>query len=95
MRIDASSSLIPLDRGARTGRPVTPVHEIRQEFERAAEQRPRGAGSYSLPMLVVDDGGYSRPLGSRAVQALASYAATASLTADPDAPEVLGLDLYA
>lgn len=36
-----------------------------------------------------------RPLNSRAVQALQSYGTTASFSADLDAQEVLGLDLYA
>lgn len=36
-----------------------------------------------------------RPLSSRAAQALQSYGTTASFTADLDANEVLGLDLYA
>ena len=36
-----------------------------------------------------------RPLTSRASQALQSYGTTASFTADLDAHEVLGLDLYA
>ena len=36
-----------------------------------------------------------RPLTSRATQALQSYGTTASFTADLDAHEVLGLDLYA
>ena len=36
-----------------------------------------------------------RPLTSRATQALQSYGSTASFTADLDAHEVLGLDLYA
>lgn len=38
---------------------------------------------------------YERPPSGRASQALASYTSTAQLGADPDAPEVLGLDLYA
>ncbi|QGZ32653.1 hypothetical protein GQA94_09940 [Stutzerimonas stutzeri] len=36
-----------------------------------------------------------RPLSSRASQALQSYGTTASFSADLDAHEVLGLDLYA
>lgn len=36
-----------------------------------------------------------RPLTSRATQALQSYGSTASFTADLEAHEVLGLDLYA
>lgn len=36
-----------------------------------------------------------RPLTSRATQALQSYGTTASFSADLDAHEVLGLDLYA
>jgi hypothetical protein len=36
-----------------------------------------------------------RPLTSRAAQALQSYGTTASFSADIDAYEVLGLDLYA
>jgi hypothetical protein len=36
-----------------------------------------------------------RPLNSRAAQALQSYGTTASFSADLDAHEVLGLDLYA
>jgi hypothetical protein len=36
-----------------------------------------------------------RPLTNRAAQALQSYGTTASFSADIDAHEVLGLDLYA
>ena len=36
-----------------------------------------------------------RPMSSRVAQALASYTSTASFRSDPDAAEVLGLDLYA
>ncbi|RJG10195.1 hypothetical protein D3879_19395 [Pseudomonas cavernicola] len=36
-----------------------------------------------------------RSVSNRAAQALASYATTASYVGEADAPEVLGLDLYA
>lgn len=38
---------------------------------------------------------YRPALSARASQALASYSSTAQLPSDPDAAEVLGLDLYA
>lgn len=38
---------------------------------------------------------YERPPGGRVSQALASYTSTANLVREADAPEVLGLDLYA
>jgi hypothetical protein len=52
------------------------------------------AGSEYLPARAQDL--YpSRPVSSRAAQALASYGSTASLPVDPDAAQILGLDLYA
>lgn len=38
---------------------------------------------------------FDRPLSARASQALASYQMTAAISTDFDAPEVVGLDLYA
>ncbi|SDH59145.1 hypothetical protein [Pseudomonas panipatensis] len=50
----------------------------------------------SLPIVFNDSLSYQRPLSSRAAQALASYSSTANLPLSAnDAPEVLGIDLYA
>lgn len=52
------------------------------------------AGSENLPARA-QDLYQSRPVSARAAQALASYGSTASLPVDPDAAQILGLDLYA
>lgn len=52
------------------------------------------AGSENLPARA-QDLYQARPVSSRAAQALASYGSTASLPVDPDAAQILGLDLYA
>lgn len=38
---------------------------------------------------------YERPLSNKVAQALASYSSTAGMAGNPDAHEVLGLDLFA
>jgi hypothetical protein len=52
------------------------------------------AGSENLPARP-QDLYQAFPVSSRAAQALASYGSTASLPVDPDAAQILGLDLYA
>ncbi|MBO3274795.1 hypothetical protein [Pseudomonas schmalbachii] len=95
MRIDAANSLT-LDRAPRPGRVVTPVREVQGEYQPVArEPRRAESGSYRLPVSLRDEFDQQRPLDNRAAQALASYASTASLSVDIDAPEVLGIDLYA
>ncbi|MDF3935243.1 hypothetical protein [Pseudomonas citronellolis] len=70
-----------------------------QGFEQQPQQRQvqaSNASAGSLPIVLSDSLAYQRPLSSRAAQALASYSSTANLpVASYDAPEVLGIDLYA
>ena len=51
-------------------------------------------GSENLPARA-QDLYQARPVSSRAAQALASYGSTANMPVDPDASQVLGLDLFA
>lgn len=53
------------------------------------------ASSYGVPATLRDNLEYQRPLSSRAAQALASYASTASMAGPYEGQEVVGLDLYA
>lgn len=55
-----------------------------EAYQRLAEQRQQNLKDV-----------YERPLTSKVAQALASYGSTASMTANLDAHEVLGLDLFA
>lgn len=55
-----------------------------EAYQRLAEQRQQDLKDV-----------YERPLSSKVAQALASYGSTASITANQDAHEVLGLDLFA
>ncbi|MED5607004.1 hypothetical protein VV867_04800 [Pseudomonas sp. JH-2] len=70
-----------------------------QGFEQQAQTRyvePGNAGTGSLPIVLSDVLAYQRPVSNRAAQALASYSSTANLPLGGyDAPEVLGIDLYA
>lgn len=70
-----------------------------QGLEQQAQTRyvePGNAGSGSLPIVLSDVLAYQRPVSNRAAQALASYRSTANLPLGGyDAPEVLGIDLYA
>ncbi|NQD96105.1 hypothetical protein HP532_25925 [Pseudomonas sp. CrR25] len=52
------------------------------------------AGGDSLPARP-QDLKYQAALSSRAAQAIASYSSTATFVSESDAPQVLGLDLYA
>tara|TARA_Y100001949_G_scaffold175878_1_gene186928 strand:+ start:11272 stop:11634 length:363 start_codon:yes stop_codon:yes gene_type:complete len=79
---------------------VTPASQADSTYEHLA----RGSKSQSADYGSVISGDFmparfeammERPLTSRATQALQSYGTTASFTADLDAHEVLGLDLYA
>tara|TARA_R100000541_G_scaffold3093_3_gene10128 strand:+ start:39863 stop:40225 length:363 start_codon:yes stop_codon:yes gene_type:complete len=79
---------------------VTPGSQADSTYEHLA----RGGKSQSADYGSVISGDFmparfeammERPLTSRATQALQSYGTTASFTADLDAHEVLGLDLYA
>ncbi|MBU3057686.1 hypothetical protein [Pseudomonas indica] len=68
-----------------------------QGFEQTPQLRrvqPGSASGESLPVPVNEPTDRSA-MTSRAAQALASYSTTASFASDVDAPEVLGLDLYA
>nr|WP_294978779.1 hypothetical protein [uncultured Pseudomonas sp.] len=69
-----------------------------QGFEPEPQARRVEAGSassYGMPVTLRDNLEYQRPLSSRAAQALASYASTASMAGPYEGQEVLGLDLYA
>jgi hypothetical protein len=69
-----------------------------QGFEQTPQQRrvqANNAGSENLPARTLSYSSQDAPLNRRAAQALASYGNTASYVSDLDAPEVLGLDLYA
>lgn len=68
-----------------------------QGLEQAAQLRRVQASSGSTDSLParLNDSIYQSGLSSRAAQAIASYSSTASLIAEPDAQQVLGLDLYA
>jgi hypothetical protein len=79
---------------------VTPASQADSTYEHLA----RGGKSQSADSGSVISGDFmpsrfeammERPLTSRATQALQSYGTTAGFTADLDAHEVLGLDLYA
>ena len=68
-----------------------------QGFEALPQPRKvqaSSAGSENLPARS-QAYAYQQPVGGRVGQALASYTSTANLVRDTDAPEVLGLDLYA
>lgn len=75
--------------------PATPAST--QGFEQTAQPckvEASNASSNSLPARPQDIV-QQRNLSNRAYQAMASYASTASFASETDAPEVLGLDLYA
>lgn len=74
-----------------------------QGFERLAQDRQVEQGSFSSQAYQqlaeqrqqqLKDV-YERPVTSKVAQALASYGSTAAMTANLDAHEVLGLDLFA
>lgn len=101
MRIDGySSSYHPQLPGPRpgAGSPTPPAQAV--EPQRSAPQAANQAERYQqlaaqrvapAPDSLVQQ----RPLSAQAAQAIASYTTTASHGGDPDALEVLGLDLYA
>jgi hypothetical protein len=66
-------------------------------LEQAAQLRRVQASSGSSDSFParLKDSDYQPALSSRAAQAIASYSSTATLVAEPDAQQVLGLDLYA
>lgn len=69
-----------------------------QGLESTPQQRrvqAANASSDSLPARTQDFVSRDPQISSRAAQALASYGTTASFVREQDAPEVLGLDLYA
>ena len=79
---------------------VTPVSQTEFTYEHLS--RPTRSESADDASVISGDfmparfeAMMERPLTSRASQALQSYGSTASFTADLDAHEVLGLDLYA
>ncbi len=79
------------------------LREVEAGTSRNDSQRPARESSRSEPVALAGElyrpiryeAAAERPLSSRAAQALASYNLTASFAVDPDAAEVLGLDLYA
>lgn len=79
---------------------VTPVSQPDSTYEHLS--RPSKSESTDYGSVISGDfmparfeAMMDRSLSSRAAQALQSYGSTASFTADVDAHEVLGLDLYA
>lgn len=80
----------------RREQPSTPSST--QGYEQTAQPRRVQASNSSgdsLPLRPQDLIQQQRTISNRAAQAIASYSATASFSAEYDAPEVLGLDLYA
>lgn len=80
---------------ARREQPAAPASS--QGFGQTPQARrvqASSAGTDSLPARP-QDLGYQRALSSRAAQAIASYSSTATFASEPDAQQVLGLDLYA
>lgn len=111
MRIDSPTSFSSLDRGARAAvTPLRDVQrDLEQRREQPSlpassqglETTPQvrrvqasNASSDSLPARLQEQLS-QRGLSNRANQALASYGSTAGFSEQPDAQEVLGLDLYA
>lgn len=73
-----------------------------QGFERVAQPRQVEQGYLSAQdyqrmgeRVQTSEDAFGRPLTSRVAQALASYGSTAGMGVNPDASEVLGLDLFA
>ncbi|WP_044873734.1 hypothetical protein [Pseudomonas sp. LFM046] len=80
---------------ARRDQPSTPSST--QGYEQIAQARRVQAGNApgeSLPSRP-QDLIQQRGISNRAAQAIASYSTTARFAVETDAPEVLGLDLYA
>lgn len=79
---------------------VTPSSQSESTYEHLA-RRPQSESTDYGSVISGDfmparfEAMMERPLTSRATQALQSYGTTASFSADLDANEVLGLDLYA
>ncbi|BBT15381.1 hypothetical protein WP8S17C03_14300 [Metapseudomonas otitidis] len=82
---------------ARRDTPSSPGNT--QGFEQVAQPRKVEAGNASSNALPARPQDLQQPavrnLSNRAYQAIASYSSTASFASEADAPEVLGLDLYA
>ncbi|MGQ7817605.1 hypothetical protein ACUTAH_18415 [Metapseudomonas furukawaii] len=82
---------------ARREQPASPSST--QGYEQSAQPRRVQAGNASGDSLPVRPQDLTQPqrnaVGNRAAQAIASYTTTASFAFEADAPEVLGLDLYA
>ncbi|MCQ4320410.1 hypothetical protein [Stutzerimonas stutzeri] len=79
---------------------VTPASQADATYEHLARRSKSESTDYASVisrdfMPARFEAMMERPLTSRATQALQSYGTTASFTADLDAHEVLGLDLYA
>lgn len=79
---------------------VTPSSETESTYEHLSRRHKSESTDYGSVisgdfMPARFEAMMERPLTSRATQALQSYGSTASFTADLDANEVLGLDLYA
>lgn len=88
---------IQREQEARREQPASPSST--QGYEQAPQPRRVQASNNAgenLPVRPQDlNPQQQRYTSARAAQAIASYSTTASFAADYDAPEVLGLDLYA
>jgi hypothetical protein len=86
---------VPRDIEQRREQPASPASS--QGFEVAPQERRVQASNASSDSLPARQQEQLNPRGltNRANQALASYGSTAAYGVQPDAQEVLGLDLYA
>ena len=78
----------------------TSTNRSKPDFEQLLRRQPSEpggeAGSRPIELMPARfEALFERPLSTRASQALASYSMTAAISVDYDAPEVVGLDLYA
>jgi hypothetical protein len=78
----------------------TAAKRSKPDFEQLLRRQPSEstgeAGSRPIELMPARfEAMFERPLSTRASQALASYSMTAAISVDFDAPEVVGLDLYA
>lgn len=80
----------------------TAAGRARPAYEQWAQQQPGEAATAESPgarpielMPARFEALFERPLSTRVSQALASYQMTAAISIDFDAPEIVGLDLYA
>lgn len=78
----------------------TSTNRSKPDFEQLLRRQPSEAtgeaGGRPIELMPARlEAMFERPLSTRASQALASYSMTAAISIDFDAPEVVGLDLYA